>query len=230
MMKYRKRIILSILLVVLVFAGVWTYRYFFTLYISSANPSFSSISYQTPFIKLYFNKNLDPESLKVSDPNSLFYADKTTISDSHIDLVTDTNKLHIDREVSFAIEVKSKDGSYSFNETIRFTPKDIAYEKLPKDQQKAIMSIQDSKPDYYKDPILDKLPYSTLEYEIKPNFNPDSGPARLTLDITVFLSNIDIKEGRTAAINRYHSHALKYIESINSENKKYTTNLIVREP
>lgn len=229
-MKYRRQIIIGILLALFVFASVWIYRYFFTLYISSSNPGLSSISYQSPFIKLYFNKKLNPKSLKINDPSGLFYLDKTVVSEDHVDLVTNTNKLSVDKEVSFALEVKSSDEAYSYNGTVRFTPKDIAYENLPKDQQRAIMSIQDTKPEYYKDPILEKLPYSTLNYEIKPDFISEEGSEGFVLDVTVFLSNIDLKEGRSKAINRYYNQALKYIESIKDQNKSYSVNLEIREP
>lgn len=226
------KVIAIALFVFISVTGFVLYKHFFTLYITSSNPSFSNVSYQTPAITLYFNKEIDSESVGIEDTEQLFYLEENKIDKSSITLYTNTINLKAGQKKSFALTAKSVDG-HEINEVIQLTIKDISFEKLPDDQKKLIKDIEDRKPDYYKDPIMQYIPYSTLEYSIDPNFTTiDSADESketdvLVLDIKVYLSDVDIDEGEDIVSQRYLEQAKNYIRSKGLDPEKYSINFSI---
>jgi len=186
-------------------------------------------------MKIYFNKPIKKESVKVTDPYNILREDKLTITNDELFIYTNTNNLYVDKTVSFTISLESKDGYKIDDETISFSPQKISFEKLPEDQRKVIKQLEQHKPSYYTDPVLKVIPHSTLDYDIQPNFVTNRSLAgddegALLINITVHLSNIDLREGRSDAIARYFTGAKDYLVSKGFNTDNYSLNLIVVEP
>jgi len=182
---------------------------------------------------LFFNKELDPKSINIDDDEQLFYLEKNKIDKSSVMLYTNTPNLNIGQKKSFTLSAKSIDG-YTLKETLRFSINDIPFEKLPDDQKKLIKKLEGEKPSYYKDPIMQYIPYSTLEYSIEPNFTPsiydtdeDKEVYILTIDIKVYLSAVDIDEGEDVVSQRYLKQAKNYIRSKGLNPDKYEINFYI---
>lgn len=220
----RKRLFVVLILLLLV-AGFFAYRFFFTLYINSTNPSLGSVSYQTPFLELTFNKRLEPSSVKIEEKGVVF-SDKRQVTGSTLKLYLNTVNLSVGEEASFSLKVTSKDG-YSYSGDVRFTPRNISFNNLPDDQQKAIKRLEGERPKYYTDPVMKYIPYSTLSYSLSPNFitNVD-GNTYLTIDLKVYLSEVDLNN-KQAVIKQRVKAANQYLSSKGIDPSKYSINLSV---
>lgn len=218
----KKRILVASLLP-LIIIGFFVLRFFFTLYISSSSPSLGAISYQTPSLKLTFNKPLQSSSVKI-EGNGVIFEDKVSIKDSTIKLYLNSANLSAGKEASFSLKAVSNDG-FKYDSTVRFTPRDISFSDLPSDQQKEIKRLEGERPAYYTDPIMHYIPYSTLSYALAPSFvtTPD-GETRLTIDLTVYLSQVDLSNKATIIKQRV-AEAKKYLSSKGLNPDQYSFNL-----
>lgn len=215
----------------IIVVGMFVYRQFFTLYIWSTNPNLSSVSYQTPFIELHFNKSIAEKSLKLDDPSSIIDSSKTKFSNKSVRFYTKVEEFEVDERESFRISLTSTDGYSLSNKEVSFIIKDISFDQLPEDQQKVIKELENQKPDYYVDPIFNYIPYSTLEYSIQPNFietadSKDTQQNALALDVTVYIPEAE-RSNETEKIKLYLSQAKKYISSKGLNPDDYLINLIV---
>ena len=218
----KKRILVASLLP-LIIIGFFVLRFFFTLYISSSSPSLGSVSYQTPSLELTFNKPLRSSSVRV-EGNGVIFEDKVSTKGSTIKLYLNSANLSAGKEASFSLKAVSSD-DFKYDDTVRFTPRDISFSDLPSDQQKEIKRLEGERPRYYTDPIMRHIPYSTLSYALAPNFvtTPD-GATRLTINLTVYLSQVDLGN-KSTIIKQRVAEAKAYLSSKGLDPDSYSFNL-----
>lgn len=222
--RYKRQILLLLLIFFIGVISYAVYFYFLSLSITSTNPSLGSISYQTPFIKLGFNKEIKKDSIKLT--SSVGNVNKWDVNKKILDI--DFSKpFEINQDVIITLSAESIDGYRITNKILRFNTKDISSENLPNDQKKALKDKEQAKPSYYTDPILKFIPNSTLDYAITPNFISSKEYKGLQVDITLYLTNVDISTGRQAAMDKYLLEAKEYIKSkgLNIENYLYTVSI-----
>lgn len=222
------------LAIVIILIGMFIYRQFFTLFISSTNPNLSTVSYLTPFIELNFNKPIQQKSFKIKDPADVIDEEMTRFGSIKIRLYTNTEKFDVDDIESFFVSATSTDGHTLTMSRVSFTVKNISFDNLPSDQQKVIKRLEDKKPTYYTDPIFKYVPHSTLDYNIQPNFietaDSEQGEQNaLSLDITVYIPEAE-KLNEAKKIKQYLDEAKDYIRSNGLDPDNYLVNLIISNP
>jgi len=188
--------------------------------IVSTNPNTNSVSQLAPFLKVNFSKQLDgkPVSLDVNAPIVQSY----TVSGKTLTI----NFLPLSVGQSYTITIKSVTavgGKTLQNKVLRFTAKDIVFNDLPKDQQKAILDNQDKLHKASSDPIFKHVPYQTLDYSLTAvvRKSSSSNPSGLYLHADIFLSTADQSGDVPSTINRYEKEVVDYIVSTGLDPSKY---------
>lgn len=79
-----------------------------------------------------------------------------------------------------------------------------------------------------KDPIFNILPYSTLNYTIR--FASVDEKDKITLNITISISNVEYKEDPEKYVNLYKNSAIDYLKSRGFNPDNYSFNYIIQYP
>ena len=220
-----RKLIAAVSIILIAITGFVIYWLFFTLHVSSTNPSLNSVSYQSPFLHISFNKPLKPSSLKI-EGRGIVFTEKRQVKDETVTFYLNTVNLTVDKEVYFRLTAESKDG-FKYSGEIRFTPKNISFTDLPADQQKVLKQLEGERPAYYTDPIMQHIPYSTLLYSLAPDFvTVPGGDTRLIINLTVYLSQVDL-DNKEKVIKQRIAAAKKYISSKGLNPEQYSFNLNV---
>jgi len=231
-----KKIAFIVIPLLVVLLGLLGYREFFTFYLKGTSPKTSTVSINSPYLKLKFNKSLTSEGHEVSLINA-------SDEPSYVRQVVNgkTLVLYLPTDLSEGIEytvniskITAQDGK-SFSGELRFTPEDIPYEKLDKDQQEEILRLQDERSDSdANDPIMNHLPHSALNYNLSLYINDGLGsdvPAeRIILNAEILLSAADVRIDRDGAIEQAKQDINSYITSLNLDPANYQIEYSVTEP
>ncbi len=79
------------------------------------------------------------------------------------------------------------------------------------------------------DPVLRYIPHSTLNYSAEQDYSIEESD-NIGIRLTIFLSNIDIKTGREAAIDKYIEDFSLYLEEKGLNPDEYFITTDIREP
>ncbi|CAN5183742.1 hypothetical protein BH09PAT3_BH09PAT3_5060 [soil metagenome] len=105
------------------------------------DPKMSRVSNVAPYIKVYFNKDLDDGSLKFSDSAGIV---TSTEIDGKVLTFNFKDNLTIDQDYTLTItNITSSKGGSVKNKSFKFTPKNIPSSGLSKQQQKDLIGGQD---------------------------------------------------------------------------------------
>jgi len=203
--------VVSIFVITLV--GLWIHKEFFTLYINSTNPSKNSVPKIVSFIDLKFNKDISSVGFVKSLPSS-DVLDSYSINNKVIRL--EIGDVLNNPSISFMFEdIKSTDGYAIDDLEIEFKLVDMPESEIPKDQLEDILRKQDINTDKNSDPILMYVPYSTLNYSIKPNLSRTraDGSVIVDLDVKVELSMADVRYGVDKKKEDYRNQVIEYLNS-----------------
>ncbi len=219
----KRALIIVIGVLIIPFIGLLYYQ-FFVFHITGTNPGTRQVSNISPFIDINFNKALDEDNIEVNVVEAPI---------TGYDVVNEkTLRIGLgpmDARQEYTIEISkihSKKGEELVNKTVRFTAKQIPFEKLPKSQKEAILKAQDSSNGSKADPILTHLPYDGLNYKLEALYENDS----LTIHAELILTAADIRIDREGAIEQYKTQVKDYIASIGFRPDDYNIQYEVTEP
>jgi hypothetical protein len=113
-------------------------------HIVKTDPGMSAVSQYSPFVRIYFNNDIDAGSLKITDFGGLF--ESKSVKGKVVEL-NFARLLTPNKEYAFSIaHVENTRGGVIENKEFRFFAKNIPIAKLSKDQQAAILARQDQIP------------------------------------------------------------------------------------
>lgn len=223
---HRTRSTLILLLAIVAIVGfVWIGLQSAKFHITGTDPGTNKVALISPYIRVNFNKQLSSTNLSISaDPKEEIksYSAKNTVLQINLN-----TPLHADTTYTITIRsISSTSGSTLTNQIIKFTPQDIDYQDLSKEQQQAIMQTQVQRPAAQSDPILSHLPHGTLDFNLEPTFTTDSnGKTTLVLEATILPSAADVRGGEAveqAAVDQYKQEVIDYIKSLKLDPASYT--------
>jgi hypothetical protein len=222
--KYRKPIIITVLVAIVAWVGWTIYYSVFVFHVTSTTPDLSRVSNTAPYIKVTFNKPIDKSSVRLKSDNVGISSDvdSKTLTINLLELMTAGQAYTVSID-----SIGSTSGDVLKDYPLTFTPSnDPSY--LTADQEKAILDQQEAnKSPVLDDPIFKVVPYSTLDYSLDGVINDDQS---VTITITIQLSAADVSSGADAATARYKQEALDYITSQGIDLSKYTVTTDVIKP
>lgn len=211
--RYKIPVIITIILLVLALVGIYIYQTFYTFRVTSSSPEQNSVvSYQTPLVRISFNKEISSENISLELPKELvtsYFVEKNSLN------INIFSGLVANKEYDLVVKsISSKDGMKLGEYKIHFSTN--SSNALAKDDEKIILERQQSnKPSLLSDPVLEHVPYNTREYYIEPYLDTTSdGNGAITLKVTVYLSRDDLKSGRDVSIQRIQNSAKEYLNSL----------------
>lgn len=200
------------------------YYQIFVFHITGTNPDTKRVSNISPFIDIHFNKPLDGENIEIDVTEGPITGFSVVNGKT---LRVGLGPMDVKQEYMIEIsKVRARNGDELLNKTIRFTTRDIPFDKLPKGQKTEILKAQDSPNGAKADPILSYLPYDGLNYRLEAVFDNDN----LTVDAELILSAADVRIDRNSAIEKYKTQVRDYITSIGLKPDSYNIQYKVTEP
>ncbi|HUA13584.1 MAG TPA: hypothetical protein VL989_03735 [Candidatus Sulfotelmatobacter sp.] len=142
--KWLKRTVLVLVVIVLAVIGFSVFKNI-GFRISGVEPDTSNFASISPFMKISFNRTLSSKGLVLSSSYSIISSYKVSGSDLFVDL-----KVPLTAGYPYyvkVVRVQDTKGNVLKNQTISFTPKNIAFQNLSPDQQRALLETQAKKPD-----------------------------------------------------------------------------------
>ena len=210
--KYRKFIVVGLILVVLGIA--WAVYYsLFIFHITSTTPNSGSVSRYAPVLRVHFNKELTDEKVEIT--GDIVKSIEVKPEDKTIIVYLNDLNATKDADYRFTItSVSSKSGDMLKNKVVSFHTKNIPFSELSSEDQKIVLDAQqDKKASLYSDVIFESLPYSTLTYSIDAR-EPVSDVPGVKVIITATLSAADVRTDRAGAIERAYTEARAYLSSL----------------
>lgn len=221
MTKIRKIFLLASL-AILIAIGFFVYYHFFTFHVTRTNPTARNIATLSPFLEIYFNKDVDNISSVSSTPDGLI--DSYEIIDNKI-FIKLNGMAPIESQIVIS-SINSQDG-YNINDyTLLFTPEETLADDLPQDQLDYIIEQQDRFAPLKADPVLEFIPYSSIGYSIEPEIvgMREDGSNIIDINITINLSGADMRINPDQATIDYYNDAIDYLTSNGINIDDYTIN------
>lgn len=189
--------------------------------VAGTDPNLKDASIITPFIKVSFTKNISDKGLVVESSPKI--VSSTSVTAKTLTIKLNTPLKPNTKYTITIVSVNSTGGQVITNKTLSFTPKDVPFDKLPKQQQDAIMNVQSQKLPVTTDPLLSVLPHNTLDYSIDPVFSEDANKNTiLTLHIQLLLAPGVSGAEEANLTAQYKQEALDYISSQGRDPAAYT--------
>ena len=184
----------------------------------STSPSLNNVGADSPFIRINFSKQLSKKGLLVKPKEGNFIYSTSVAAQT---LTVNFNQLQPNRSYTINIaSIGSTGGKELHNINLTFTAKNLPFNKLTTDQQKAIVGAQDKYPDALKDPILAHLPYDNLYFELNATFQ--GNPQQLILEAQILLAPGVTGAAATADVAQYEAQVVAYIKSLGLNPANYT--------
>lgn len=223
-----KRPQIFILVLFLLAGSAWIVFKNTQFHVVRTNPSMRGVSVISPFIKVDFNKKLNPSSLDFSSSDGLIVAHSVNGKEVYFSL----GSMQLNTKYSLSINsITSIDGKVLRNIRYTFSPSDVSYIKLPKDQQKAISNRQDVYQPTKSDPILAHLPYGTPDFQLVAKVIDDAKKVpSLVIEASLLPSAADARTNEAAALNQYKQEVIDYIKSIGLDPGNYNIQYQTVEP
>jgi hypothetical protein len=141
------RLLRALLGLVVIFVVLFAaYQFYLSRHfrVVSTSPKISNIAAVSPYLKINFNRQLSSKGLSVSSSYSVIKSYKVQGKTLLVNL-----KSPMTAGYEYSIKVKSisdTKGEKITNKAFLFTPKNIAYQKLSKDQKAALLQAQANRP------------------------------------------------------------------------------------
>lgn len=213
-----KRIIAALVVLAFLLIG-WLIYQTLTFHVTTTNPRTSSVSDVSPFLKVNFSKSL-AKSVLVSSTPSVIRSQSVSGKTLTLNLIP----LTVGQDYTVTIgSISSQSGDTLHNIVLHFTARDISFDSLPEDQQKAILANQDSLPKVVDDPVFKYVPHTTLDYSLKAlvRNGVKGNPSGLYLQADIYLSQADMAGNVSDTITKYEQEVVDYIKSTGLNPDKY---------
>lgn len=222
-MKIDKRIkIIAVLAVGIILGWLAWQKFFFR--VTSISPGGKNISVYTPYIDVNFNMeiatNADISSSDTIVRNVVYEKKKIRL---------ELRELTLDKKYTIDLkQVRSLSGK-ELSKTYTFTAKDIPFDSLSKDDQKAMIDAQDQEPTT-TDPILAHLPYGGLGFMLEAQPDNNEGENKhVKINAQLLLNRVDMDDPNEAQ-QRYKQEIQDYFTSIDIDINNYLIEYTVVEP
>lgn len=231
--RYRKLIILTVILVVVIVASwlVYDSLVFRLKGTTPKNGSTPPASLQQ--VEFVFNKKIKDDGvidrivLLVNGENPIdIVRGDSRIEDNKI--IIEIIRLNQDVQYEFTVtDITAENGKKIDKVALTFSPTYVPFNELSKEQQAA--SIADVEDPVTEDPMFAIAPYRTIDYSIdyieleQTEENPDGEPARppKNIQIHVFMSNADYSDEKKVVSER-RQQAINYLRSKGIDTDNYT--------
>jgi len=140
LIKYKKLIILTMTLIVLLLLGLLVHNILIFRLVNT-NPNVDSVGTLTPFLKLNFNRNLTRKNIQINSPNGA--TDSFKISYKTIEIYLNYPLKESQLYTINVNDVTDTAGIKIKNIKLDFKPTIIPFNSLPADQQKTLVNNQD---------------------------------------------------------------------------------------
>jgi len=218
----KKKILTLIGLIIALALGFYVWQAFHFRQ-TGTYPSLSQIATLTPYIDINFNKPASANDLSITDSSKIVRSNNISGKSLRLSL------RHLAKDQTYTIiidRVQDKNGRSLNNLRFSFTARDIPFNKLSKDQQKAVVNSQDPNDPALltNDPLVAHLPYGDIGYNISYVIETKNNKPSLLIEIGVILAGSDYKLSRPAlqdAINQREQAAINYIKSLGLDPAKY---------
>lgn len=138
-----KLLVVLVILAIVVLGGFSIYNSL-TFHVVKTDPGLGAVSKYSPFIKVYFNKTLNPASLRISDLGGVL---SQSSASGKVVTLTFARQLTVGKKYEVSIDhIRSTSGDEIINKNISFIAQDIPVSQLSKDQQNHIIANQDKIP------------------------------------------------------------------------------------
>lgn len=222
-----KRLLLILVILVLLLAGYWAIQSL-RFRLVSTSPNLSDVADIAPYIDLNFNKSLSSGYVVVRiTPNAMksFTVNGKTL---RVNLSSTMDNIKYSITVN---GLRSVSGQL-FSRTLTFVPHNIPFNKLPKDEQQAIISSQDpNDPSLVtNNPLLAHLPYGGIGWRMLGRIGSVNGKSTLTIEVTISFSDADYKSSvsqQQTLIQQREQEAQNYIKSLGLSPSNYNIQYII---
>lgn len=225
----KKNIIIWSTIVLLAATGYFIYYTFFTFHITSISPSASQHSQHTPKIDISFNRPI--KEFETLDVRPLDAASDVDINDKTITIYY--GELPVDAPVTIKLTGITSTQGDTMNYELTLHPKEIEFDKVPKDQQEALLEVQDRHTEANSDPVFQYVPHANANYAIeaiRTGEEEETNKAIYDIEITVTLSSADVRIDRDGTVKRYTDEAMEYLKGTGLDLSQYTISTTVSEP
>lgn len=228
--RYKKPIIIALIVLGVMTVGWLVYYYFFTFSVTSVTPQQGRVAIQSPILEIATNRTIADSEISIDDGGEGIVASAEPYGKSII--VNLFENMKADRQYTITLTgIKSTDGYSIDSFTYTFTPVDNAALLTPRDRE-IILQRQDVKPEILSDPVYNATPFYTDSYYVSSTLNatPD-GKGSVSLQAVIFLSRDEAGAGRSAAVKKYTAaieERLRGIEGFSAD--KYPVTYRVQEP
>ncbi len=226
LIKTNKRVALVVVLLIVAFIGYILFTSNPTGFrISKTDPKLGDVATLTSFIKVEFSEPIVEDSVKI--PNQATVK-RYEVENQSIKFYL--NGLDKGKKQTITIEsvISAKTGAKLNNEKLSYKPKEVPWDRIPREQQVARLDEQDKKADTTRDPVLDYMPYTTPDYKITAVVDQTVKLHALITPASADASETGVVDPRTLA--QYKSAVVKYLQSIKIDPVKYDLSFSVRNP
>lgn len=202
------RLVIGVIVTLFIATIVWSFVYLFVIFhVVSVIPDGSVLSKYQPEIIITFNKPVSDHNLEVLFANK---KQEVTVRDNQIRFVVRQNMDDGKKYNLVLKKIQSNSGDIIKDQIFSFTASSDSSLITP-EQDKRILKEQDDKTGYFTDPIMEFLPYETLDYTVS-GVEQENG--KILVEITISLTAADIRTDRQAAIDQYISDAMTYLKNL----------------
>jgi len=184
--------------------------------VTSTSPKLPDVTTFAPYVKISFNHTLDAKKVSVDKASFItsYSVDKNVIT-------VKVNNLGSGQKYTIHVATATDtSGKVLKNLTFSFTAAAGDWDKLSKKDQQTILDEQAKKVPSVSDPVMQYVPYSTLDYIINPVAVGD-GNAPLTLHIQLLMAPNTPLDQQPAILAQYKQEASDYLKSKNIDITKY---------
>lgn len=219
----KKSIILAVVVGLFGLGYVAWLTFFFR--ITAITPGGKTLGTLTPYIDINFNKKLG-NNTTAQIQTTAGLVKKVEFNEKRIRIVF--KKLEIDKQYTITLSNITSESGDIVSVTHAFTVKETEFEKLPKDQQKVLLDVQDTER-AAADPILANVPYGGEHFSLSVSPTNNDGDSSVHLTAELLLSRSDLDD-RDTAITAYKAEVAEYIQSIGLRIADYNITYEVVEP
>lgn len=131
-----------------------------TFHVSGTDPNLKKVPARAAYITVQFNKEIDPDGLRVSYSGTFVVL--KSVSGNKIRFDLSTKGLEVGHKYTITLlEVHATDGKVITNKKLSFTARDIPVNDLDVSQQKALINKQDKYP--YRAEYINYVNFDTLQ-------------------------------------------------------------------
>lgn len=214
-------------LLMAIFVGVMISTYNSTRFsVASTNPNAKQMTTWTPFFKISFTGNLSSRGLLVStSPKQSIYNNQVYVSG---DTLTINLSVPLNPKQTYKITINNiadTSGATIKNKIFSFTPKPVTFSQITDNSQQEALMLRNEESPIYRDPLLKKLPYNTLSYNLIPYITTSSQNNLPVINIKAELllneSQASSQASETAAVSQDKESIQAYIRSFNLNPNNY---------